>query len=207
MKYIPRASRTLAAAFLGATLAAPATAQVLKVTPDFETRATNLIGHTVTDAKGRAVGKIGDLLIQKDGMVGFVVLAVGRELGVGQKLVAVPYAKMSAEGDKVFYKGTPEDLKNATEFTFRQHAMNDSTPRPDRRVGPDTVSVQPLGAPPPAAAPATPVAPEPQAFAPAPVPPDTVRLQAAPPSTAPSMTAARDADPGMPTLLMPPRDR
>ncbi len=152
-------SARVAAVLLGAAIAAPATAQVLKITPDFEARATSLIGHEVTNSKGVEIGKVDDLLIQKDGKVGFVVLSVGRALGIGAKLVAVPYNKVIAQGRAVFYKGTPDELKNATEFTYQKHAMNEGADDGQRMVRADSVTVMPLDTPPGV----RPVGPEPGA--------------------------------------------
>ncbi len=131
MTLASRVSRTVAASLLAATLGSPLAAQVLKVTPDFETRATSLIGHVVTDPKGRPLGKVDDLLIQKDGKVGFIVLSVARALGIGAKMVAVPYPKISAQGDKLFFKGKPEELKNANSVHLR--TARDERMDPGRR--------------------------------------------------------------------------
>ncbi len=162
MKGTARISKTLAAAALGAMIAMPAAAQVLKVTPDFDTRATSLIGHVVTDPQGHSVGKIDNLLIKKNGQVGFIVLSVARRLGIGAKMVALPFDKVSAQGDKIFYKGTSDDLKNAAEFTYEKHAMIDQTPQPDRVV--DAEPLPPLGQA--RAMPAAQIVPRPDAVGP-----------------------------------------
>lgn len=167
MRGTARISAPLAAAALTAMIAAPAAAQVLKVTPDFATRATSLIGHTVTDPQGHPVGRIDDLLIRRNGEVGFVVLSAARALGIGSKLVAVPYGQVSAKGEKLFFNGTPDELKNATPFSYDQHAMIDVSPGADRGVeagppSPTGAARQPAAAPaPPPARGVAPGAPTP----------------------------------------------
>src|SRR5688500_14014617 len=55
-------------------------------------RASKLIGMQVRNTKNENLGKISDLVIdQKSGKVAYAALSVGGVLGVGDKLVAVPF--------------------------------------------------------------------------------------------------------------------
>jgi len=55
-------------------------------------RASKLIGMQVRNTKNENIGKITDLVVdQKSGKVAYAALSVGGVLGVGDKLVAVPF--------------------------------------------------------------------------------------------------------------------
>jgi hypothetical protein len=55
-------------------------------------RAPKLVGVAVYGSDNKSVGKIDDLLLDKDGTVKAVVIGVGGFLGIGKKDVAVPYS-------------------------------------------------------------------------------------------------------------------
>ena len=52
-------------------------------------KASDAIGETLHDPRGEAIGEIQDLVIENDEVLSAMV-AVGRTLGVGGKIVAVP---------------------------------------------------------------------------------------------------------------------
>jgi sporulation protein YlmC with PRC-barrel domain len=55
-------------------------------------KASKLIGMQVRNTKNETLGKINDLVIdQKSGKVAYVAMSIGGVLGVGDKLVAVPF--------------------------------------------------------------------------------------------------------------------
>ena len=54
-------------------------------------RAPKIVGVAVYDNQNKSVGKIDDLLLDKDGSVKAVVIGIGGFLGIGKKDVAVPY--------------------------------------------------------------------------------------------------------------------
>jgi sporulation protein YlmC with PRC-barrel domain len=57
-------------------------------------RAPKLVGVAVYDSQDKDVGKIADLLLDKDGSVKAVVIGIGGFLGIGTKDVAVPYSEV-----------------------------------------------------------------------------------------------------------------
>ena len=57
-------------------------------------RATRMIGETVVNDANEIVGKVDDLIIVPDGKGPVVILSVGGFLGVGTRLVAVPYESL-----------------------------------------------------------------------------------------------------------------
>lgn len=65
--------------------------EAFRYQPDLR-QATALIGHKITDNQGRNIGTIDDLAIDADnGMVAFAILSRGGILGIGEKLVPVPF--------------------------------------------------------------------------------------------------------------------
>lgn len=57
-------------------------------------RSSELVGATVYDSNGSRIGTIDDLLVSSDGTVSNAVLSVGGFLGIGNKLVEVPFKKL-----------------------------------------------------------------------------------------------------------------
>jgi sporulation protein YlmC with PRC-barrel domain len=56
-----------------------------------ELRAPKLVGVAVYDKQNKSIGKISDLLMDKDGKIQAVVIGIGGFLGIGTKDVALPY--------------------------------------------------------------------------------------------------------------------
>jgi sporulation protein YlmC with PRC-barrel domain len=66
-------------------------------TGDF--RASKLIGMTVRNAAGESIGDINEIVLQKDGEVGAVIIGVGGFLGLGEREVAIPFSQLKMETD------------------------------------------------------------------------------------------------------------
>ena len=60
----------------------PATSVMSQIQPD-QFRATKMIGSAVYDVQNRDIGKVKDLIVDRDGRVAAVVVDVGSFLGVG----------------------------------------------------------------------------------------------------------------------------
>src|SRR5262245_55553116 len=83
-------------------------------------RGSKVIGATVKNNANETIGKIDDIIIRPDDRVLFAVLSVGGFLGIGDKLVVVPYEQLTFEGDKVVLPGgTKDGLKALPEFKYR----------------------------------------------------------------------------------------
>lgn len=83
-------------------------------------RASKLKDKTVVNEKGERIGKVDDIIIGKDGKI-FAVLEVGGFLGVGDKLVAVPYESLNLEGKDgrvVLAGASREALKKLPVFKY-----------------------------------------------------------------------------------------
>jgi sporulation protein YlmC with PRC-barrel domain len=56
-----------------------------------EWRASEIVGATVYNSDGKSIGTINDLLLSSKGTVSNAIISVGGFLGIGQKLVKVPF--------------------------------------------------------------------------------------------------------------------
>jgi hypothetical protein len=82
-------------------------------------RSSKLIGAGVTNDQQETIGKIDDLLVGRGDKVLYAVISVGGFLGVGSKLVAVPYDSLSiGKSSLVLPGGTKEQLKALPEFKY-----------------------------------------------------------------------------------------
>lgn len=85
-------------------------------------RASKLINASVSNDKNEKIGTLDDIIIdaaQKNAL--FAVLQVGGFLGLGGRLVAVPYEsiQISEDGKKVVLPGaTKDELKKLAEFKY-----------------------------------------------------------------------------------------
>jgi sporulation protein YlmC with PRC-barrel domain len=125
---LPLVSAALAAAFALATPSlvtaqgAPQTIQltkvdVVKVSTGY--RASKVIGSSVVNDAGDTVGKVDEIIVGPDGKAPFVVVSVGGFLGLGDKLVALPYEQMRTDGKKIVLPGATKDsLKALPEFKY-----------------------------------------------------------------------------------------
>ena len=76
-----------------------------------EVRASQMIGSSVYDVQNRDIGKIKDLVLNKDGAVDVVVLDVGSFLGMGGKYVAIPISDIKTDNNRLTLDRTKEQLQ------------------------------------------------------------------------------------------------
>src|ERR1700704_6143608 len=84
-------------------------------------RVSKLAGSSVTNEKNEKIGTIDDFVIARNRSL-FAVLQVGRFLGLGGHLVAVPYDSLviDDEGSKIQLPGaSKEELEKLNEFKYR----------------------------------------------------------------------------------------
>jgi sporulation protein YlmC with PRC-barrel domain len=90
---------------------------VLKVSTGY--RASKVIGSSIVNEAGDTVGKVDDIIVGPDGKAPFVVLSVGGFLGIGDRLIALPYEQMKTDGKKIVLPGATKDsLKALPEFKY-----------------------------------------------------------------------------------------
>ncbi len=76
-------------------------------------RASRLIGATVYSEQNERVGSVDDLVMTGDDKVTVAVISVGGFLGLGSKLVAVPFGQLKRDADRVVLPGASKDALNA----------------------------------------------------------------------------------------------
>src|SRR5437879_5623018 len=84
-------------------------------------RASKLIGSGVVNDKNEKVGNLDDIIIDQKQVL-FAVLQVGGFLGIGSRLVAVPYEslKIDEAGRRIELPGaTRDELKKMDEFRYQ----------------------------------------------------------------------------------------
>jgi sporulation protein YlmC with PRC-barrel domain len=86
------------------------------------TTVTNFYKHNVYDPSDNKIGDVDDVLIDTEGHVTAMIIAVGGCLGVGEKDVAVPFSSIRAseKNDKWYLvlNTTKDALKSAPGFTY-----------------------------------------------------------------------------------------
>jgi sporulation protein YlmC with PRC-barrel domain len=75
-------------------MAASTTSPNPVLTDNGQVRASKVIGESVYNDKNEKVGSVDDILLGKDEKATRAVISVGGVLGVGAKLVAVPYSQL-----------------------------------------------------------------------------------------------------------------
>lgn len=82
-------------------------------------RASKIIGSDVVNGANKTIGKIDDLLVSPDGKQPYAVLSIGGFLGMGSRLVVVPFNTLKFAGKKVTLpSGTKEGLENLPVFKY-----------------------------------------------------------------------------------------
>jgi hypothetical protein len=82
-------------------------------------RSSKVVGSSVVNDANETIGKIDDLLVSRDGKQPYAVLSIGGFLGMGTRLVVVPYDTLKFSDNKVILPGgTKEGLKMLPEFKY-----------------------------------------------------------------------------------------
>lgn len=85
-------------------------------------RASKLIGAAIVNDKDERIGTIDDLVVNPEDRITYAILSVGGFLGIGSKLVAVPFHSLEMVKDnRLMLPGaTQEALKGLPEFKYAQ---------------------------------------------------------------------------------------
>jgi sporulation protein YlmC with PRC-barrel domain len=82
-------------------------------------RAKNIIGSPVVNEHNEKIGMVDDLIIEPSEKVPFAILSVGGFLGVGERLVVVPFDSLKISQDMIELPGaTKDELKAMPEFSY-----------------------------------------------------------------------------------------
>jgi sporulation protein YlmC with PRC-barrel domain len=88
-----------------------------------EWRSSKLIGLNVYNQSNEKVGDINDLILGPDGKIANAVIGVGGFLGMGEKLVAVPFSDLTLNRDddgthRVTINSSKDALESAPDFKY-----------------------------------------------------------------------------------------
>jgi sporulation protein YlmC with PRC-barrel domain len=81
-----------------------------------EFRASKMMGSAVYDQQNQDIGKVSDIILNKDGKIDAVVVDVGSFLGVGGKYVAVPITDIKVDHNRLTLDRTKEQLKESVAY-------------------------------------------------------------------------------------------
>ena len=83
-------------------------------------RASKLVGATVVNSADERIGTIDDLVVNPEDKVTYAILSVGGFLGIGSKLVAVPFESLRiVKEERMMLPGATKDaLKTLPEFKY-----------------------------------------------------------------------------------------
>jgi sporulation protein YlmC with PRC-barrel domain len=79
-------------------------------------RASKMIGSTVYDLQNRNIGKVRDLVLDRDGKIAAVVVDVGTSLGMGGKTVAVQLSDLKTDNNRLTLDRTKEQLQQMANY-------------------------------------------------------------------------------------------
>jgi hypothetical protein len=82
-------------------------------------RSSKIVGSPVVNDANEKIGDVDDLLVEPSDKVLFAVLSVGGFLGMGERLVVVPFGSLQIAGNKVMLPGGTKDALTALpEFKY-----------------------------------------------------------------------------------------
>jgi sporulation protein YlmC with PRC-barrel domain len=117
-----------------------ATAGTIQEQATNQVRAEEMIGSKVFGLLNTQVAKVDDLVLDKSGKVDGVLLSVGGFLGVGEKLIAVPWEQVEIvkghnQGDKEIIRiaMTRDQLETAPSFKSREALEAERQAEPAKR--------------------------------------------------------------------------
>jgi sporulation protein YlmC with PRC-barrel domain len=110
---------------MGGNVATPPPTHNPVLTEGGEVRASKVIGSSVYNDQNQKVGTVDDILMSKDQKADTAVISVGGFLGIGSKLVSVPYDKLqfketvdSNSGRVLMPDATKDSLNGMPEYHY-----------------------------------------------------------------------------------------
>jgi sporulation protein YlmC with PRC-barrel domain len=88
-------------------------------TADGQMRVSKIVGASVYNDQNQSVGSIDDVLMSHDNKATTAVISVGGFLGMGSKLVSVPFDQIKVEKDRLVMPGaTKQSLTSMPEYKY-----------------------------------------------------------------------------------------
>ncbi len=109
----------------------PPAVEFVTTQPANQSLARVFLGANVKNPEGQTVGDINDLMFDKAGNISTVVIGVGGFLGMGEKIIAVPFTALTmssgADGARtITLKASKDALKLAPTFTATEKTTMDA---------------------------------------------------------------------------------
>ncbi|NKE43514.1 PRC-barrel domain containing protein [Roseomonas frigidaquae] len=84
-------------------------------------RASEIIGSNIYNEENNSIGEVDDLIVPQAGAAPVAVISVGGFLGIGAKLVAIPYERLTHDSERnrwVLRGATKESLEGLPSFSY-----------------------------------------------------------------------------------------
>ncbi|WP_439598879.1 PRC-barrel domain-containing protein [Falsiroseomonas sp.] len=84
-------------------------------------RASQIIGSNIYNEENNSIGEVDDLIVPQAGGAPVAVISVGGFLGIGAKLVAIPYERLTHDAERnrwVLRGATKDSLQSLPAFTY-----------------------------------------------------------------------------------------
>ena len=82
-------------------------------------RASVIVDSPVVNEHNEKIGMVDDLIIEPSEMVPYAILSVGGFLGIGERLVVVPFNSLKISSNKIELPGaTKDELEAMPEFSY-----------------------------------------------------------------------------------------
>jgi sporulation protein YlmC with PRC-barrel domain len=89
-------------------------------------RASTIIDRVANNAQGEELGEVDDLIMSRNGKINRVILSVGWYLGVGDKLVSLPFRTLTmSEKGNIVYNVSRGQLEAFPAFRYLQEGLLD----------------------------------------------------------------------------------
>jgi sporulation protein YlmC with PRC-barrel domain len=100
--------------------ASPSASTTKYFTADHQVRASKVVGASVYNDQDQSIGSIDDVLMSdSDHKAGTAVISVGGFLGMGSKLVSVPFDQLKIENDRIVMPGASKaSLGDMPEYRY-----------------------------------------------------------------------------------------
>jgi sporulation protein YlmC with PRC-barrel domain len=85
-------------------------------------RASKMIGSMVYDVQNRKIGKVQELVLNRDGKIAAVVVDVGTFLGMGGKSVAVQLSDVKTDNNRLTLDRTKEQLQQMANYRLENRS-------------------------------------------------------------------------------------
>jgi sporulation protein YlmC with PRC-barrel domain len=100
-----------------------ANATPLYTTSDGQMRLGKIVGASVYNDQKQSIGTVDDVLMSSNDKATSAVLSVGGFLGMGSKLVSVPFSQLKVENNRIVMPGaTKASLNGMPDYKFNKNA-------------------------------------------------------------------------------------